>query len=53
MLRPLMVALPPVAQSSRSGSGSPIIVPFSPAPAGATPCVFPLMRLIAPGVDGP
>lgn len=47
----------PLAQSSSAsgGSGSPITVPFSmPLPVvGVEPCVWPLMRLIAPTVEGP
>src|SRR6185312_678113 len=51
------IVTPPLPQSSSeaAGSGSPITVPFSTplATGGVAPCVWPLMRLIAPTVEGP
>jgi hypothetical protein len=44
-----------VSQASPVGWGSPITVPFEVTPelVCANPCVCPLIRLSAPGVDGP
>src|SRR5438270_11495016 len=59
MFVPDICALAAVAivQSSRAagGRGSPITVPLSTLPgvSGVAPCVWPLIRLSAPTVDGP
>src|SRR5947209_18246195 len=58
MLRPDMLILALPEQSSKAGSGSPITVPFGTSlefgpVVEAAPCVWPLTRLIAPGVEGP
>jgi hypothetical protein len=55
-LRPDIVTVGWLEQSSSAGSGSPITVPFetmSGIAAGVAPCVCPATRLKAPGVDGP
>src|SRR5579885_500817 len=56
MFGPLIAAVAPTEQSSNVGSRSPMTVPFSTlllVPVTTAPCVWPEIRLSAPGVDGP
>jgi hypothetical protein len=59
-LRPVIVTVSRVSQTSPAGCGSPIIVPLAVStpnavarPGGTAPWVWPETRLIVPGLDGP